>query len=221
MSSKRLAGMGFVVVDGPFEAWANTDVARAILNENCGKYWDARISNRPLLPVIKRAEPYAGYDDAYTSEAILAALDAGQAVTVFSGPSIPQSLRTTLLTFGGSRRNKRQPCAPAQFTALLTHERTGTGSLAPLYSFYREARLHAAALRTRNVVLPNKFSPVDRRASAIVSPFPSVIAGHARHARPSSARMCASAYRIASTLPSDWWPKTRQFCDGSFQGVIT
>ena len=45
MSSKRLAGMGFEVVDGPFQAWANTDVTRAILNENRGKYWDASFSN--------------------------------------------------------------------------------------------------------------------------------------------------------------------------------
>lgn len=86
MSSERLAHTGFEVVDGPFEAWANIEVSRAILNENPGKYWDARIVNRPLLPVIEGAEPYAAYDDAYTSETLLAALDAGQAVTVFSGP---------------------------------------------------------------------------------------------------------------------------------------
>lgn len=86
MSSERLAHTGFEVVDGPFEAWANIEVSRAILNENPGKYWDARFANRPLLPVIKGAESFAGSDDAYTSEAVLAALDAGQAVTVFSGP---------------------------------------------------------------------------------------------------------------------------------------
>ena len=86
MSSMRLAGMGFEVVDGPFEAWANTDVAKAILNENRGKYWDARISNRPLLHVIKVAEPFHGHDDGYTSEDLLAALDAGKTVKVYSGP---------------------------------------------------------------------------------------------------------------------------------------
>ncbi len=86
MSSERLTHTGFEVVDGPFEAWANFDVSRAILKENPGKYWDARIAIRPLLPVIEGAEPYAAYDDAYTSETLLAALDAGQAVTVFSGP---------------------------------------------------------------------------------------------------------------------------------------
>lgn len=59
MSSKRLTGTGFEVVDGPFEAWANTDVARAILNESRGKYWDATISNRPLLPVTKETEPFS------------------------------------------------------------------------------------------------------------------------------------------------------------------
>lgn len=86
MSSKRLTGMGFEVVDGPFEAWANTDVARAILKENQGKYWDARISNRPLLPVIKGTEPFHGYDDGYTSEDLLTALDAGKTVKAHSGP---------------------------------------------------------------------------------------------------------------------------------------
>jgi hypothetical protein len=86
MSSERLAHTGFEVVDGPFEAWANIEVSRAILKENPGKFWDARIANRPLLPVTTGAESYAGHDNAYTSEAILAALDAGQVVTVFSGP---------------------------------------------------------------------------------------------------------------------------------------
>jgi hypothetical protein len=86
MSSQRLAGMGFEVVDGPYEAWANTDVARAILNENLGKYWDAGISNRPVLPSTKETEPYHGYDDGYTSEALLAALDAGETVKIHSGP---------------------------------------------------------------------------------------------------------------------------------------
>lgn len=86
MSSKRLAAIGFEVVDGPFEAWANIEVSRAILNEKPGKYWDATISNRPLLPVVDGAEPFAGYDDSYTSEALLAALDAGKTVKVHSGP---------------------------------------------------------------------------------------------------------------------------------------
>ena len=86
MTSAGLAEIGFEVVDGPFEAWANADIARVILKGNRGKYWDARISNRPLLPVIKGAEPYAGHDDAYTSEDLLAALDAGKTIKVLGGP---------------------------------------------------------------------------------------------------------------------------------------
>lgn len=86
LSSARLAGLGFEVVDGPFEAWSSVDVSRAILNENPGKYWDATISNRPLLPVVEGAEPFAGYDDAYTSEALLAALADRRAITAHSGP---------------------------------------------------------------------------------------------------------------------------------------
>lgn len=86
LSAERLAEIGIEVVDGPFEAWANVDVSRAILNENLGKYWDATISNRPLLPLVDGAEPFAGYDDGYTSEVLLAALADGRAVTVHSGP---------------------------------------------------------------------------------------------------------------------------------------
>ena len=86
LSSERLAAIGIEVVDGPFEDWANMEVSRAILGENSGKYWDACISNRPLLPVIDGAEQYAGYDNGYTSEDLLAALDAGKAVKIQSGP---------------------------------------------------------------------------------------------------------------------------------------
>lgn len=86
MSSERLKTIGFEVVDGPFEPWANVDVSRAILKENPEKYWDATISNRPLLPVVEGAESFAGYDNGYTSEALLAALDAGQTIHVYGGP---------------------------------------------------------------------------------------------------------------------------------------
>ena len=86
MSSTRLAYQGFEVVDGPFEAWANPEVSRAMLNENEGKYWDATVPNRPLLPVVDGDEPGAEYDDGYTSEVLLAALGAGQPIAVFSGP---------------------------------------------------------------------------------------------------------------------------------------
>jgi len=86
LSSEQLSSMGFEVVDGPFKAWANMEVSRAILKESAGKYWDARISNRPLLPRVEGVDTITVYDNAYTSEALLAALDAGQAVTVFSGP---------------------------------------------------------------------------------------------------------------------------------------
>lgn len=86
LSSEDLARIGSEVVDGPFAPWATPDVSRAILKQNPGKYWDATISNRPLLPVIDGADPYAGYDNGYTSEDLLAALDAGKCVTVYSGP---------------------------------------------------------------------------------------------------------------------------------------
>lgn len=86
MSSERLAKTGFEVVDGPFEPWANVEVAGAILGENPGKYWDARISNRPLLPLSDGSEPYAGSDNSYTSTELLEALNNGQTITVFSGP---------------------------------------------------------------------------------------------------------------------------------------
>lgn len=86
LSSEQLSAIGFEVVDGPFEAWANREASQAILNENPGKYWDATISNRPLLPVVDGAEPFAGYDNGYKSETLLAALDAGKTVKVYGGP---------------------------------------------------------------------------------------------------------------------------------------
>lgn len=86
LSSEDLARIGIEVVDGPFAPWATPDVSRAILKQNPGKYWDATISNRPLLPVIDGADSFAGYDNGYTSEDLLAALDAGKCVTVYSGP---------------------------------------------------------------------------------------------------------------------------------------
>ena len=86
MSSDRLARIGSEVVDGPFEAWANIDVAEAILRENAGKCWDATISNRPLLPVVEGADGYAGYDNAYSSEELLAALADGKTIRAYSGP---------------------------------------------------------------------------------------------------------------------------------------
>lgn len=86
LTSEQLAEIGFEVVDGPFEPWANVDVSRAILKRSPGKYWDASISNRPLLPVVEGTGSCACSDDGYTSEDLLAALDAGQTITVFSGP---------------------------------------------------------------------------------------------------------------------------------------
>lgn len=86
LPTESLAEMGFEVVDGPFRDWENTDVSRAILNANPGKFWDAIISNFPLLPVGNRAELFAGYDDAYPSEKLLAALDEGKTISVHSGP---------------------------------------------------------------------------------------------------------------------------------------
>jgi hypothetical protein len=86
LSSERLAEIGFEVIDGPFEAWANIEVTTAILKESKGKFWDACISNRPLLPVVDGAELYAGYDNAYASEELQAALDDGKTINVYSGP---------------------------------------------------------------------------------------------------------------------------------------
>lgn len=86
MSSDRLARIGSEVVDGPFEAWANIDVAEAILMENAGKFWDATISNRPMLPVVEGDDGYAGYDNAYSSEELLAALADRKTIKVYSGP---------------------------------------------------------------------------------------------------------------------------------------
>ena len=86
MSSDRLARIGSEVVDGPFEAWANIDVAEAILKESAGKFWDATISNRPMLPVVEGDDGYAGYDNAYSSEVLLAALADGKTIRVYSGP---------------------------------------------------------------------------------------------------------------------------------------
>ncbi len=86
LSSERLAEIGFEVVDGPFDAWANIEVATAMLKESKGKFWDARISNRPLLPVVEGSGLYGSYDKAYTSEELQAALDDGGTIKVFSGP---------------------------------------------------------------------------------------------------------------------------------------
>lgn len=86
LSSERLATTGYEVVDGPFEPWANVDVARAMLSEKHGKYWDANISNRPLLPVVEGTEPYEGRDNSYSSEALLVALDEGKTIKIYSGP---------------------------------------------------------------------------------------------------------------------------------------
>lgn len=86
LSSEQLANMGFEVVGGPFADWENVDVAEAILKQNSGKFWDARISNRSLLATPEPNNPTSAYDDAYTSETLLAALKDGKVITVFSGP---------------------------------------------------------------------------------------------------------------------------------------
>jgi hypothetical protein len=86
LSSERLAEIGFEVIDGPFEAWANVEVATAMLKVCEGKFWDACISNGPLLPVVNGGELYAGNDNAYASEELQAALDDGKTIRVYSGP---------------------------------------------------------------------------------------------------------------------------------------
>lgn len=51
-----------------------------------GWYWDACVSNRPLLPTPEKNGYFSGYDDAYSSEALLLALEAGSTVSIYSGP---------------------------------------------------------------------------------------------------------------------------------------
>ncbi len=86
LSTEELAERGFEVLEGPFRAWENKKVAEAILAKYPEKFWDATISNRPLLPVIDGQERFSGYDDAYSSEALLDALKSGATITVYNGP---------------------------------------------------------------------------------------------------------------------------------------
>ena len=85
LTSEKLSGYAFEVVDGPFEPWANIEVAKAILELARGKYWDASISNRPLLPVVE-GQQFFGADNAYSSDELHAALTEGQHITIYSGP---------------------------------------------------------------------------------------------------------------------------------------
>lgn len=72
-------------IEGPYEPWANIKVAKAILDREHGKYWDACISNRPMLPVVE-GESFSGSDNAYSSDDLLAALIGGKYIVVYSGP---------------------------------------------------------------------------------------------------------------------------------------
>lgn len=87
LSTASLMKKGFEVTDGPFSAWENADVSRAILNDFPGMFWDARIFKSAVVPVQGgRDQPFSGYDDAYPSERLLMALEQGDSIEVFGGP---------------------------------------------------------------------------------------------------------------------------------------
>lgn len=86
LSTKQVMDQGFEVEDGPFAAWENNEVSRAILRGQPGKFWDARIYQVAMKPG-EHGQPYFfGADNGYTSEALIAALDQGDSIQVFSGP---------------------------------------------------------------------------------------------------------------------------------------
>jgi hypothetical protein len=86
LSSTELARCGFEVIDGPFKAWETPDVSRAVLLQHPGKFWDARILRDASAQVQGGAHRFSGYDNAYTTELLLEALDRGDGIQVFSGP---------------------------------------------------------------------------------------------------------------------------------------
>lgn len=86
LSTAQLANMGFEVEDGPFQAWENEEVSRAILGRHPGKFWDARVYRVDAKPGDDGRPRFAGADNAYPSEALMAALDQRDSIQVFSGP---------------------------------------------------------------------------------------------------------------------------------------
>lgn len=86
LSTDELRESGFEVEDGPFRAWENDEVSRAILNQHPGRFWDARILRVDTKPGHNGRPHFSGEDNGYTSEALIAALDQGDSIQVFSGP---------------------------------------------------------------------------------------------------------------------------------------
>lgn len=86
LSTDQVMDQGFEVVDGPFVAWENDEVSRAILNGQPGKFWDARIYQVAMKPGGHGQPHFSGADNGYTSEVLLSALDQGDSIQVFSGP---------------------------------------------------------------------------------------------------------------------------------------
>jgi hypothetical protein len=86
MSTEALMHQGFEVEDGPFIAWENQDISKAILKSYPGKFWDARTIQVAEKPDEQVQLHYSGSDNGYTSEALMAALDLGDSIQVFSGP---------------------------------------------------------------------------------------------------------------------------------------
>jgi len=86
LSTDKLRETGFEVEDGPFHAWENDEVSRAILNQHPGRFWDARILRVDTKPSDNGRPHVSGEDNGYTSEALIAALEQGDSIQVFSGP---------------------------------------------------------------------------------------------------------------------------------------
>jgi len=86
LSSSQLADIGFEVVGGPFRDWETDEVSRCILTSHPGKFWDARSYTFPPAEAGQMPLPFIGSDNAFTSEQLLIALDAGHPIQVFSGP---------------------------------------------------------------------------------------------------------------------------------------
>lgn len=86
LSTDELRKTGFEVEDGPFRAWGNDDVSRAILTQHPNRFWDARILRVDSKPGRNGQSHVSGEDNSYTSEALMDALDQGDSIQVFSGP---------------------------------------------------------------------------------------------------------------------------------------
>lgn len=86
LSTEELMHRGFEVEGGPFNAWESREVSLEILKKHPGKFWDARIYQVARNAGGESSSPFSGVDNGYTSEALVAALDQGDSVQVFSGP---------------------------------------------------------------------------------------------------------------------------------------